>query len=140
MPAAQIDPTTKTFKRRGAELKTAAATCADEDSRALLLFYAAECLLKALYMKQNGLRTAEHSTTAATSARSFVHRLDSVIRALKIPPKDVPSNPGALTLRDGSTLEVQQLHQAWRYGEKADRRDEICDWLRLVASYALARL
>lgn len=136
----KIAPTPKTAKRRGSELSAAANACADEDSAGLLLFYAAECLLKALYMRQNGLQNTDHATLAAGPARQFVHRLDSLIRAIKIPPKDLKPSPGDISLRGGGAINVDQLHQAWRYGEKVAEHQPACAWLRAVIAYAQARL
>lgn len=46
-----IELNDKALKRRAKELHSAANLLIEEESRALLLFYAAECGLKAIYMQ-----------------------------------------------------------------------------------------
>ncbi len=135
-----INPTFRTLKRRGVELRGAANNCEDEDSAALLLFYSAECLLKALYISTFSLKDADHSTASTVSARSYSHQLDRIMKALRIRPVDVPPRPSSMQLRNGNKLEVGDFHQAWRYGEKVDGHHDVVQWLQNIITYVENRL
>lgn len=134
-----ISPNAKTLRRRAFELADAADACADPDSTALLLFYAAECGLQALYMTTYGLRDTNDSNAAAVASRSFNHALERLVSALKIQPSDVPK-PSSMKLRNGSGVQVHHLHQAWRYGEKVEAQADIVTWLRSIITYVRGKL
>lgn len=132
-----VNPTLKTLKRRAREL--AAASCSDDNAEALLLFYSAECGLKALYMSRNSMRNA-NDANAMPAARSYGHKLDQLISVLKIPPSALPLRPTGLTLRNGARIAVADLHQAWRYGERIVNHPDVVTWLKSIISYTNARL
>jgi hypothetical protein len=136
-----IDLPQKTLRRRARELFGAAAEVTDLDSRALLLFYAAECGLKAIYMARNVLKTTS-AAHAARSAASFNHRLDEIIVALKIPAATLAHQPGALSLRApaSTTVAVGELNQVWRYGATLAAPNIAVPWLEAVVTYALKEL
>jgi hypothetical protein len=134
-----INPASKTFRRRTIEL-AATTSCNDADADALILFYAAECALKALYMSVNSLKLASDANGARNSARSFGHRLDLLITELKIAPKDVPSKPPALKLKSGAPINVRHLHEAWRYGDKIQMHAEVVAWLKTILKFVHERL
>src|SRR3546814_17494758 len=71
----------------------------EEASRALLLFYAAECGLKAIYMQRFMLKTTMSSNRVAKSPASFKHNIDELILALKLRPMILSHSPGRLSLR-----------------------------------------
>ena len=130
-----------TLRRRTAELTKAAASEIDDASKGLLLFYAAECGLKAVYMSQNSLRLAsETNGTAPKSAIDFQHRLDELIRELRISPAALPHHPGAITLTNGERISVQEVHQAWRYGGVIVETQQVLVWLKLAIEYAKERM
>jgi hypothetical protein len=135
-----IDPNHKTLKRRSNELKTAAETCADKDAKALLLFYAAECILKAHYMNKFSLRSTAAENGLAKSARFYAHRLDNLLIALQVRNAICPPRPNITQLKNGNTLDVCQLHEAWRYGEKIVNQEDVLAWLARVIAYAEAQL
>lgn len=135
-----VNPGLTAVRRRAKELKSAALACADADSAALLLFYSAECFLKAMYMDLNSLRDTEHSTVL-DSARSYGHRLDDLIVALRIPPKSVPPRPTIMRLsRTQQVVQVRQLHEAWRYGERLDALADLTAWLGTIVAYVESRI
>jgi hypothetical protein len=133
-----VDPPLKTIRRRTKEL--AAAVTADPDAQALLLFYAAECGLKTLYMSNYSLRTTSDETASMPSARSYGHKLDQLITVLRVSPQDIPAHPAPLNLRSGPSIRVQHLHEAWRYGEKVQQHDDAISWLNKIISYVSVRL
>lgn len=133
-----INPNFRTLKRRSGEL--AKSTGLDPDAQALLLFYAAECGLKALYMATYSLRTASDSTVTMDSAISLGHQLDRIVSLLKISPRSLPPRPAVLRLKNGAAINVQHLHEAWRYGEKVENHAEAVAWLVEVVKYVHARL
>ncbi len=135
-----VDPNHKTLRRRSRELKTAAAACPDEDAKALLLFYAAECILKAYYMKKFSLRSTGAENALAKSARHYSHRLDNILTVLHVNSTDCPRKPKVTRLKSGNLIDVGQLHEAWRYGEKIDDQNDVLNWLGQVITYAEARV
>jgi hypothetical protein len=74
----------------------------DEDTAALLIFYAAECALKAAYLDKYQLRDTTSATSVAENVRSFGHDLIRLIQALNIPAADVGSIP-PMKLRNAGT-------------------------------------
>jgi hypothetical protein len=135
-----IDPNHKTLRRRSTELRSASDACPDQDTRALLLFYAAECMLKALYMMRFSLRSTSAENAKAKSARFYAHRLDNLLIALQTRNSDCPARPGVIQLKNGEPIDVGQLHEAWRYGEKVDQQHGVIAWLGQVIAYAEARI
>ncbi|WP_156926965.1 hypothetical protein [Azospirillum halopraeferens] len=135
-----IDPSDRTLRRRAKELFEAADAEVDDDSRGLLLFYAIECGLKALYMDLHKLARASAANAQAVPARSFGHRIDDLIAALRIPMHRIPSRPPHLQLRGGGSVHVSDLHEAWRYGEKIVVHADAVAWLRQVASFVREEL
>ncbi|WP_326879943.1 hypothetical protein [Aliidongia sp.] len=108
-----------------------------------MLFYAAECGLKAIYMAKNVLKTTSATNAAATrSASSFNHRLDDIIVALKIPRSAIEHQPGALNLRTppNTPVAVGELNQVWRYGATLATPNFAVPWLETVVAYTLKEL
>jgi hypothetical protein len=126
-----VNPPVLALKRRAFELLASANRELDhnEDSGALLLFYAAECALKAVYMLRNNLRHPDESRGMAQPARSFVHNLVALATALNIPRSSVGAPPAVLLMRTGVRGDISALHQAWRYGEKVNETRVLCAWL-----------
>ena len=135
-----VDPNYRTLRRRAKELLLAAGSEVDVDSKALLLFYAIECGLKALYMDLHKLATTSIEGSRARSARSFGHRLDHLVVELRVPPSKISARAPNLALRNGVTLQVLDLHEAWRYGEKIDAHTQVVAWLDGIATYVKQEL
>ena len=110
------------------------------NSKALLLFYAIECGLKALYMDLHKLANTSIEGSRARSARSFGHRLDDLVAELRVPPSKISPRAPNLALRNGVTLQVLDLHEAWRYGEKIDAHTQVVAWLDGIATYVKQEL
>lgn len=137
-----IELNDKTLRRRAQELHVAAAALADPASKALLLFYAAECGLKAIYMRKFKLKTTASSNGSAKAISSFKHNIDAIIRALKIPPIALAHSPGNLSLKAPAVAEVYvgDLNQVWRYGATLATPNNAVPWLEAVVAYALKEL
>ncbi|MGH7113491.1 MAG: hypothetical protein ACREE9_03250 [Stellaceae bacterium] len=135
-----VDPNYRTLRRRSKELLAAAGSDIDEYSKALFLFYAVECGLKAFYLQIYRLATTSAEGSRARSARSFGHRLDDLIVALRIAASKVPPRPPQLALRNGTKLQVFDLHEAWRYGERIEAHAEVVMWLDRIAGYVKREL
>ncbi len=116
-----IDPSFRTLRRRSGELNVAADREQDEDTAALLMFYAAECALKAVYLDQHKLRDTSSANAYKRAARFFGHDLIGLIEELNIPANAVGKPPATKLRSNNSPLAVKTLHEAWRYGEKAER-------------------
>lgn len=102
----------------------------------LLLFYAAECSLKAVLIRSKGART-----TAGLD--ELTHNFSSMLRDLKIPPTVVSPPPRFKLRGDASkSFESGVAHQAWRYGADVDSLDEaeLVRWLLTVCSFAEGRI
>ena len=102
----------------------------------LLLFYAAECGLKAVLVRSKGVRT-----TAGLD--ELTHNFSGMLRDLKIPPT-VISVPPRFKLRGYASFsfESHAAHEAWRYGADIDTVDEaeLVKWLRTLCSFSEGRI
>lgn len=135
-----INPNHRTLKRRFAELAAAGSRCPDPDVQGLLLFYAAECALKALYMTRFSLRSTDVENAGAKAARSYAHNLDQILVALRVSTTDCPTRPAIIRLRNGQAIDVGLLHEAWRYGEKVDNHEDVVAWIKQIISYVETRV
>jgi len=105
-----------------------------------LLFYAAECILRAHYMNKFSLRSTAAENALAKSARFYAHRLDNLLIALQVRTADCPARPNSTALRNGDVIDVGQFHEAWRYGEKVGNQNDVLAWLGQVIAYAEVRV
>ncbi len=84
----------------------------------MILFYAVECGLKALYMDKNKLEWTGQMNNSGESVSGFRHNLNDLMKKLKwnynIPKINV----------DKSQIENDDWHQAWRYGKSLDEKQE----------------
>jgi len=126
-----INPPFLALKRRAEELHSSACRemPVNPECGGLLLFYAAECSLKAAYMYKNNLRHTGEQRGQYKAARSFVHNLKDLVTALNIPAASLPKTPEVFLVRNGERNEISDLHQAWRYGEKIRETATIIQWL-----------
>ncbi len=126
-----INPPALALRRRSEELFASAERekFHDKDSAALLLFYAAECGLKSVYMFRNNLKVTDEARGQAASARSFSHDLRSLIQALNISQSSIKPPPPIVIERSGLNGHAGVLHEAWRYGEKVRDTHVVYDWL-----------
>ncbi|MGO6818695.1 hypothetical protein ACCS67_27885 [Rhizobium brockwellii] len=115
-----INPPALALRRRAEELHASATRELqhDQDTAALLLFYATECGLKSIYMIQNNLKDTSDERGSAISARSFFHNILLLADALKIPKAIYAPYPNFELQRTKFKIDATQLHQAWRYGER----------------------
>lgn len=135
-----IDLTQKALRRRSHELANAACNVADEKARALLLFYSAECGLKAIWMAKNALQKTS-SSHSARSATSFVHKLDDILVALRVPTTTIATRPSVLTLQDPpGSVSVGELNQVLRYGGTLTDQAGVMVWLEALVSYVKKEL
>lgn len=87
------------------------------DVACLLLFYAAECGLKAELLRRTGSRDS------ASLERS--HDLRSLARALNVPHSVMIGLTDCRARRDvNQRVPIRELHEAWRYGARLDPSDE----------------
>ncbi|MGN9783985.1 hypothetical protein ACTMTF_21295 [Nonomuraea sp. ZG12] len=92
-----------------------------EPSAALLLFYGAECGLKAEILHQRGLRT-----TADLPDHLRNHDLQRLARELNLPPGlCAQMRPCAARRKQESQVSFSELHEAWRYGRSLDEKHEL---------------
>ena len=109
-------------------------------SRNLLLFYAAECGLKAAWLKRNRLRST--SQLSSTLNASIGHDLMLWAKKLALPAA-LASATGRFRLkRENSALETAAAHQAWRYGVEILAADEtvLVNWLQALCQWAKGEL
>ena len=86
----------------------------------LVLFYAVECGLKALYMRENKLKRTDQENSLKESAFYFRHNLNHLLVKMNMNIK-IPK----LVAKDNSQIEPEDLHAAWRYGKELDNRKEL---------------
>jgi hypothetical protein len=109
-----------------------AATPDPSPSQYLLLFYAAECGLKALWLSRNKLRTSEDFPE---DAKSRGHDLMLWFKKLKLPANLRPTLMEFRPRRGRSERHhLSEVHQAWRYGVALDAQDEgkLVTWLQAL--------
>ncbi|MEO3779194.1 hypothetical protein ABGB16_20585 [Micromonospora sp. B11E3] len=99
-----------------------AAGSASEEASHLLRFYSVECGMKAAALLRGKLQTTDQLSPDLLS-----HDLRRLASHLRLSPAEYQMlapcrrrTPGAAQ----PTVEVPQLHQAWRYGAKLDAEDE----------------
>ncbi|WP_157103556.1 hypothetical protein [Nocardia harenae] len=110
----------KALRQRRVEL-AGAADSAELDGATvnMLLFYAAECGLKARVLARSGHRD--------TSALAPTHDLRKLAKELRLPRSVGVESVQSCRRRGsdaGSNIHLQDLHQAWRYGVKVHADDE----------------
>lgn len=135
-----IRPSERTLMRRSKELRLSAERemGSDSDTAALLLFYAAECALKSIYLNRHGLADTDASSLQAMPARSFGHDIPALVQALGIPATQVGPLPSTVMRATKEPCGHAHLHEAWRYGEKVRDLAPITTWLGTILSWAQA--
>ncbi|MCH5510596.1 hypothetical protein ACTACM_17565 [Pseudomonas fragariae (ex Marin et al. 2024)] len=104
------------------ELRQASRANLRTNPHRLLLFYAAECGLKAVYLKDTNADVLNEDTIGLKN-----HDLNQVMDRLKMGKEyRLPASLNLPSLRTGGALEVRKcgsgsLNQVWRYGSKCER-------------------
>ncbi|NEO49167.1 MAG: hypothetical protein F6K55_35765 [Moorea sp. SIO4A3] len=110
----------------------------------LLLFYAAECGLKSIYLSEHNLQTTEDFPD---SIKNHGHKLDRWCKELKINASQLTFKtqtnnkliPSFHLACGGSSRNIVAAHQVWRYGitiKKEDEEDliewldQLCNWIK----------
>ncbi len=88
--------------------------------RKLILFYAVECGLKALYMRRKRLRKTDQKDTDNKGVSSFSHNLNRLLKKLNLIQHKLPD----VKAKDNVLIPAKSLHEAWRYGKELDPDDE----------------
>lgn len=102
-------------------------------SNFLLLFYGVECGLKAIYLKQRGLR----STSELPDANSYGHDLLGLVKELRLSASVVRCNSQFCLSTTNDTFDIRDAHQVWRYGLKMKDDDQIrlVQWLKQICAW-----
>lgn len=109
----------------------------------LLLFYAVECGLKSILLRQRRLTRTDQLNDSLIS-----HNFEPLIKELRL-PRSVVGNigytndtsqmriPGFRLDRDKSSWSMSEAHQAWRYGVRVHSEDElkVIEWLNKVCAW-----
>lgn len=137
-----INPSDKALRRRMSELAAAARTDkqAGGGAAALLLFYAAECGLKAVYLRRYNLKTTAEARAGAASVLEFKHDIDALRRTLNIPASAAGKCPPITLKRTEISITVVLAHEALRYGEKLQDEEELYNWLEKLVNWADGQL
>ena len=108
----------------------------------LLLFYAAECGLKSIYLRRNNLQTTEDFQVAI---KNYGHKLDIWCTELEIPASKLTFKtqtekkliPSFHLACGGSSRNIVAAHQVWRYGITIKKEDEedLIDWLHQLCHW-----
>jgi hypothetical protein len=101
----------------------------------LLLFYAAECGMKSIWLKRNNLRTTNDISDQTILSR-YGHNLDWWKKELKM-SASIGKAPHFSQDNDGSDLDIEKAHQVWRYGIRMDSEKEkrVVEWLEKVCHW-----
>jgi len=101
----------------------------------LLLFYAAECGMKSVWLKRNNLRTT-NDIADSTLLSPDGHNLNRWKKELRI-SASIGNAPAFSLARGGADLEVAKADQAWRYGIRmnADKEKELVEWLEKIYNW-----
>ncbi len=110
------------------------------DANPLVLFYAAECGLKAAYMRRNNVKTTSTMTDVLSSDG---HNLMFWAKELRIgkPVTQTAQNKEVVTnfklKRDSTSHTIRMAHEAWRYGAQMVAGDEsnLVAWLTAVVGW-----
>lgn len=104
-------------------------------SQYLLLFYAAECGLKLVWLRQRNLRNTQSIDPALLSRG---HDLMMWAKELRLSPQVLQVTGTFHLQRDGQQLPIALAHQAWRYGISIDTGDEgtLVTWLSGLCEWA----
>ena len=102
----------------------------------LLLFYAVECGLKSIYLREKKLpNTAKLPDSTLLSKDG--HNLDRWVKELKISASQVGKTPDFHLATSGDILNIEKVHQAWRYGIRIKPEDEkkLVEWLNSICNW-----
>ena len=127
----------KSELRRAFHAHRHAATKTSGIASYLLLFYAAECGLKSLYLNENNLTKTDRIQDQAMLSQ-YGHDLSTWVKQVNTYPNKIEPAPH-FHIEDGSNLDISKAHQAWRYGVKIKSQDEqnivkwlenLCNWIK----------
>jgi hypothetical protein len=101
----------------------------------LLLFYAAECGMKSVWLKRNNLRTT-NDIADSTLLSPDGHNLDRWKKELKL-SASIGETPHFSLDNGGSDLGIEKAHQVWRYGIRMDseKQERVVEWLEKVCKW-----
>jgi hypothetical protein len=111
---------------------------AASESRNLLLFYAVECGLKAVWMRRNHLTRTDQIENPII----HTHDLRRLAAELTVATGVGQCQETFKLRRDSAGWQARQVHEAWRYGVQVDPKDEqaLVDWLARLWSWAREEL
>ncbi|WP_156801922.1 hypothetical protein [Desulfurispora thermophila] len=98
-------------------------------STALLLFYAVECGLKAVWMKRKNCE----ETQKCPNVIDFSHDLNRILRELKVRPELLL--PRGRVAKKQRTVDVKYLNQAFRYGYNIENQHNIIQGLLRIVDW-----
>ncbi|MEG4290311.1 hypothetical protein Q5692_17515 [Microcoleus sp. C2C3] len=101
----------------------------------LLLFYAAECGMKCVWLKQNNLRTT-NDIADSTLLSPDGHNLNRWKKELRI-SASIGNAPAFSLAFSGADLEVAKAHQVWRYGIGMNpaKEQQLVEWLKKIYNW-----
>ncbi len=101
----------------------------------LLLFYAAECGMKRIWLIRNNLNTTNDISDPTLLSRDG-HNLDRWKKELRI-SASIGDTPHFSLASDGSDLGIEKAHQLWRYGIRmdSDKEKRVVEWLEKVCHW-----
>ena len=115
------------------QMHARAAGNANDASHSLLLFYAVECGLKSMYLRRHKLMKIENIPNKQLHRN---HDLLLWVKELKLSAQLAGATSGFSfhLKRDRTVRQIEQAHQAWRYGVLIDPKDEkiLINWLKKI--------
>jgi len=104
----------------------------------LLLFYAAECGIKSIWLREKNLKATD-DIDAKDKISKHGHNLAEWQKELKMPANQVKQTPHFDLAKGGSSLDISKAHEAWRYNISIKPQDQkalvewlesLCDWIK----------
>ncbi len=99
----------------------------------LVLFYAVECGLKAIWLKRNN---KNETSSCGEQFDMFGHNINAILSQLRV-HKDLHLPNKSRIVKSVRDVYSEQLNQAWRYGCQLDdderfedKLNEIINWIR----------
>lgn len=129
----------KAFTRHSRLYNSLASEFSTESPAKMVLFYAAECGLKACYLHRNRL-----PPTASLPASLYAHDLISLLKDLRVPASMIAGRMTDFRNRADPTKKYPhyEVHLAWRYAVDIQSDDDaafVAD-LKALQAYAMEEL
>lgn len=107
----------KAFREHNGLWKSAKQSGEISFTHKMVLFYAVECGLKALYMKRNRMADSKATDSQGENITKYKHDLKTLMDRMNMKSVKIPKTYLEVkSYDDKHQWEPKSLHEAWRYG------------------------